>query len=219
MEKMLKFVVGPAVVIALLIALAANSGYAVAINIVSDSTWKSYGSAQPGWETLGFDDSGWRKAYAPYPEYPGMPPTAWIPGTQAVFMWDWPYDGSPTGWNGPETSLFRKTFSLTGYSIDSAQATVNADDNFVFYVNGTAVSSGHLWGGPYTVDILPFLTAGENVFAIDAREYGGWEWALFDALINVTPIPQPIPEPSSLALLALGLAGTRLLTGRRKIVR
>lgn len=161
------------------------------IKVLSDNTWKSYDSLQSGWETPGFDDSGWRYAYAPYPYLLSYPPGAWIPGTDAVYMWDWPYAGTPSGSNGPNESWYRKTFNIpvNTSNIVNAEAVVAADDDFDFYVNGVLVYSdwnGVVWGGPYTIDIKPCLVEGENVFAMYAKDtFGSWEWALVDATIEI----------------------------------
>ncbi len=50
----------------------------VTTKILSDNTWRSYNSYQPGWEMPGFDDSGWRNAHAPYPHPLIDPPGVWI---------------------------------------------------------------------------------------------------------------------------------------------
>ncbi|MEE9338043.1 MAG: dockerin type I domain-containing protein [Methylococcaceae bacterium] len=160
--------------------------------ILSNSSWKSYDSLQPGWESLGFDDSDWRNAYAPYPFLSSYPPERWIPNTDAVYMWDWPDAGDPTGKNGPIETWYRKTFNIPVdiTYIKNAIATVAADDDFDFYVNGTlayADWNGVVWGAPYIIDIKPYLIEGENIFAMYAKDsYGIWGWALVDAAIEIS---------------------------------
>ena len=162
----------------------------VNVKVLSDNTWKSYDTLQTGWETPGFDDSGWRNAYAPYPNKDH--PTAWIPDTEAIFMWDYP-DHPPTvpyGTDGPDEAWFRKTFTLDCYpsNVVSASVVVGADDDFDFYVNGVLVHSdwdGTAWSAPFTIDIKPYLVKGENVFAMYAKDsYGIYEWALVDVTIE-----------------------------------
>lgn len=157
------------------------------INIVSDSSWKSYNTHQPGWETLDFHDSGWRNAtvgfYYPYP------PSAWWPGTAAVHMWDL---------RGSYTAYFRKSFVLTA-SVKNAVAKIRVDDGYYFYVNGAYVDSytAAPWGYARSLDITSYLHAGENLFAIYA-----WDVirinrsVLFDALIsyNAPPVANAGPD-------------------------
>ncbi len=149
--------------------------FADVITIGSDNSWRStdsvsdpdgcpgvIGSPGPSWTTLGFDDSGWRDAYAPYPN-PGKPP---LPGSLNI----WDFVGSdPTGFNGPNEVFFRRIFILD-VPVISAQAEFIVDDEMQFYVNGILVlediSGG---GGPVgPVDITSFLQLGDNVLAIRA---------------------------------------------------
>jgi hypothetical protein len=162
------------------------------IKILSDWSWggwKSFDQQIPGWERPEFNDSGWRRAVAPYPFTDSLP-SGWICGTNAVFMWDYPSGGVPNGQDGPVDAWFRYAFYLAvGPSqITTARVVLGADDDFDFYVNGTLVFSdwdGVVWGGPYTVDVKDFLVEGENVFAIHARDsFGLYEWVLFDATIE-----------------------------------
>lgn len=163
------------------------------INIISDDTWKSYDSLQPGWETPDFDDSNWRNTYAPY-QLASLTdqPAHWIPGTNAEYMWDYPAADIPSGMDGPDEAWFRKHFNISvdPSNIINATAFVVADDDFDFYVNGTKVHED--WDGvidfdnvPYVIDIKPYLVQGENVLAMYAKDsYGIYEWALVDATIE-----------------------------------
>ena len=174
----------------LVYAVDGVQGFLMTTKVLSDNTWKSYDTLQTCWETPGFDDSGWRNAYAPYPNKDH--PTAWIPDTEAIFMWDYP-DHSPTvpnGTDGPCEAWFRKTFTLDCYpsNVVSASVVVGADDDFDFYVNGVLVHSdwdGIAWSAPFTIDIKPYLVKGENVFAMYAKDsHSGHEWALVDVTIE-----------------------------------
>ncbi len=187
------------IVNALIVMLVVNTAFAAeSIKILSDNSWKSCDSLQAGWESSGFDDSGWRNAYAPYPYNTVHPPTHYIPDTNAVYMWDYP-DYPPTvpnGWNGPDEAWFRKTFTVPCYpsNVVSASVVVGADDDFDFYVNGVLVHSD--WDNttstaPFTIDIEPYLVKGENVFAMYAKDsVGGREWALVDATIQIFVTPE-----------------------------
>jgi hypothetical protein len=166
------------------------------IQIISNTTWKSYDRLQSGWEEVNFNDSHWRNAHAPYPHVLNNPPTYWIPDTKALYMWDWPNGSAPTGKNGPVDAWFRKTFttSLDPSEIVDATAVIAVDDDFDFYVNGALVHSD--WDGtvntaPFTIDIKPYLNQGKNVLALYAKDAGSWEWALVDVKIDISVV-EPI---------------------------
>lgn len=155
--------------------------------VVSDGTWKSYNQNVSSWQSRWFNDSGWRTAKSPYPN--PSPPTNWICGTKAAYMWDWPGGGTPNGQNGPKDAWFRKsvTLSLAPEDISKAEVLVAADDDFDLYVNGHLVWrdwNGNLSGAPFRVDIKQYLLNGANTFAIHARDSYGYEWVLFDATIE-----------------------------------
>jgi hypothetical protein len=177
------------------------------IKILSDNTWKSWSGSvmelPADWANIGFDDSGWRNAYAPYPYLEGYPPDnpdTGIPGTEAVFMWDYPdYPPIiPNGQDGPDEAWFRKTFNLPcdPSCVVNATVIIAADDDFDFYVNGKLVYHNDdctVWTGPFTIepdDIIRELREGENVFAIYANDcFGAWEWVLVDATIEFEALP------------------------------
>jgi hypothetical protein len=158
------------------------------IKILSDETWKSWDQYVEGWQDPGFADWEWRNAYAPYPN--GTPTSNWICGTEAVYIWDYPYGGVPNGREGPTDAWFRNTFYLSAdpWEIETAVIDVGADDDCEVYVNGTKILEdwdGVLWGAPYRKDIKPYLVKGQNVLAIHARDtYGIYEWLLVDGTVE-----------------------------------
>jgi hypothetical protein len=159
------------------------------IKVLSDGTWKSTSVCPPsGWKDSGFDDSGWLKAYAPYPNR--TPPTYWVCGTQAVLIWNYPYFKVPDGKDGPDDAWFRKTFTLPvePSNLQKAEAILAADDDATLYVNGREAIKdwdGTLWGAPYSKDIREYLVKGENVLAVHACDsYGIHEWLLLDVSIE-----------------------------------
>ncbi len=166
----------------------------VRFKVLSDNTWKSYDSFQSGWHLPGFDDSGWRNAFAPYPDS-GIPPGNIIPGTNAVFMWDFPaYPPDPplNGHDGPDETWYRKTVSIpaTSDNIVDATAIIGADDDFDFYVNGNLVFSdrdGTAETAPFVLDIKSYLHIGDNQLAIYAKDALPllFEWVLVDMTIDV----------------------------------
>ena len=73
-------------------------------------------------------------------------------------------------------ALLRRAFTL-GVVPGSAPARITADSRYVLLVNGTEVSRGPVRSNPRllgydTVDLAPFLRAGDNAVAIVARFYG-----------------------------------------------
>jgi hypothetical protein len=172
---------------------ASSTGLGGTLRVVSNDSWKSYDREIPGWSEVEFDDSGWRSAYAPYPN--PTPPGQWICGTRAELIWDYPDSGTPDGKNGPRDAWFRKSFNIAvePAAIESARLIAAADDDFKLYVNGILVEpvdwDGTLWGAPYEYDIRDKLQKGRNVFAIHARDsYGIYEWLLVDAVIKHRPL-------------------------------
>src|SRR4051812_3363225 len=98
---------------------------------ISDSSWKAGINLVSGWDSLGFNDSGWVKAASPAPH----PCTPVIAGTQA--MW-WTSDNVPNVY-------FRKSFNLNNL-VNSATAQITADNEFKLYVNGMLAGTGNNWG-------------------------------------------------------------------------
>lgn len=170
------------------------------LDILSGPKWLSHDTAVAGWQTVGFDDSDWVAARAPYPN-PSLP-TDFIPGTMANFMWHDPAMTSDGG-TGPIRAYFRYPFQLdmpttTAAVLANIQAAV--DDDYDLYVNGTLVFENHApTAGIDMIDIVPFLQDGENVIAIEAVD-GSWdnprprgfEWVLLDADISVPRYKQQI---------------------------
>ena len=197
-------------------ASASVQASAVDTHIISDGTWRSSATGPAGWQSLGFDDSGWSHARAPYPT-----PSPGIPGSSAQAIWHDP-DGTSDGNTGVTTAFFRYTFNLI-LSADSlpiiGQALISVDDDYAFYVNGTLALLNDDGGYAHLIQFVDFtslLHNGENVFAIQAVD-GAWgnprdriaERLLLDATIR------SVPEPSSLHLLLAAVASIAVVRRRR----
>ena len=166
------------------------------IRILSGPDWKSSASLSTGWEMITFDDSSWNSVRSPYPS--PVAPSTLIPGTNAQHMWHDP-TASSDGLNGANVAYFRYSFNYiqapNGAS-PIATATINVDDDYSFYVNGSLVFENHDNGFAHivdTIDFSPYLQNGKNVIAIHAVD-GGWsgpynrlfERVTFDATIEST---------------------------------
>ena len=108
------------------------------------------------------------------------------------------------GYNGPVEVFFKRVFVVEnppgGYV--RATASIYADDDFAFYVNGTFVQedTNSIRGPLIEVDVSPFLVEGLNVFSIrvtDSYLFGpkdsGYEVLLFSAefdLVDDTTAPE-----------------------------
>jgi hypothetical protein len=68
----------------------------------------------------------------------------------------------------PGVVYFRKEFVLREKPSEAA-AIVSCDDSFTLYVNGERVASGDQLIKPRLIDLVPWLKAGSNVFAIAAE--------------------------------------------------
>lgn len=194
----------------------------VDLAIVSGTAWRSAESVPPDWAGTAFDDSGWRQAYAPYPNAVTTPADIAGAASAAELMWHWPRPELPTGSNGPAEAWFRYSFNLA-LTPDAlpliAQALIIADDEFEFFVNGmlydfgrsTALDLNMRGNGqplPLLADFTTMLRNGTNVLAIHAADNGlgapaerAYEYVYFEGSI-VT-----VPAPGTLALMMLGMLG------------
>jgi hypothetical protein len=139
---------------------------------------------------------------------------------------------SSMGASEGSSALFAIDFTITDAIVTSADIVFNfAADNRVgglttdgLFLNGVALSgntSGTGFASEITLtrnDIAPLLTTGLNTLYINLSDGGGPSGLLFSTTITTvgsTPGTPSIPEPGTLALFGLGLAGL-VLARRRK---
>lgn len=134
-----------------------------------------------------------------------------------------------TGWplhtfigNGTIVS-FSEVFSLASIP-SAAMVTFAADDSAALWLNGAlVVPEAATAGNAYTVcsdlaptctvhtsvDVLPWLVAGENVLRFDVAQRGGWSYGLNYA-VALTWLDDPplssVPEPGTWVMLVVGLS-------------
>ncbi|MBL8701180.1 MAG: hypothetical protein JNK67_22580 [Alphaproteobacteria bacterium] len=141
------------------------------IPIVSDAAWKSSSVLVSGWEQLGFDDSLWAAARAPYPS--PSPPTDLIPGTTAQHIWHDP-SGTSDGTTGPVIAFFRRSIAIDLASAPGpvrAGLRISVDDDYEIFVNGVLAfrnQDGGFATKVDSIDISPLIRNGTNVLAIRA---------------------------------------------------
>ncbi len=171
--------------------------------IVSSSLWRSNNQFANGWQLPEFNDASWALARAPYPA--PQPPTQFIPGTNAQFMWHDPL-GSSDGTTGSNTAFFRYTFNVNSTANSRplvGSARVSVDDDYDLYVNGTLVKQNHDGGNAGVVDSInlsPYLRPGKNVIAIQAVD-GGWG-SPFDRIYERVLIDASVQPQADLLVLS-----------------
>ncbi len=161
--------------------------------IVSDSSWKCWDEDVNNWEEIDFDDSSWRTVDSPH-EYSMSPQSIqWMKSTTAKWIWDShsEQDGSD------ETIYFRKTFELTTTPVQAVLA-ITADDRYDVYINGERVERDESDSEDAELySAARYLRKGENVIAVEVRDYGEQEGLLADLRIAFDPIGNPVKRYQS----------------------
>ena len=190
-------------VLILLVSLPGLSATAAATALLqSDATWKVTVDSTlvtSGWnDTISFDDSAWQNATILYDVGVETSDSNFL-GTKG--MWDsgGQFSSDIQGW-------FRKTFTLPALSMVSL--IVGCDDDCTVFVNGTQVinDTNGFANNNTVADLLPYLNVGTNLIAYTLTDnylvYGHQHstWVQLDGV-------RAVPEPSSIILMSLGLAG------------
>jgi hypothetical protein len=176
--------------------------------------------------------------------YPFSPSVGDFPGTDQIYVGsvqtaaDDGYSGASQRLNGPDVlTLDYSSLIGPGQSLQTLTLGIAADDfqfpalgnPFIVTLNGTldaalttALESLNE-NGPlvqfFTVGIDPSVDTGSHILAlsIDEGGNGGDGWAIDFATIGVTTTSGTTPEPSAIALLALGLVGLATATSVRRL--
>jgi len=139
--------------------------------LVSDSSWRVSTVATSGWQSTGFDDSGWTQAteFGNYGVVPWQQRVEGIPtGTQA--MWIWSDD------NQSDNRVYLR-YQVPAGVAGIATINIAADNSHSTWLNGSLLGSGSSWtvASTYSVNLT-----GGDVVAILADDAGGAAGVLVD---------------------------------------
>lgn len=175
--------------------------------------------------------------------YPFAPDGGDFPGTDQIYIGN-PQNNSHDGYSvssprlgGPQTFTLDYSSLLTGgQTLTSLTLGIAADDfqfpaygqPFTATVNGTlnvalaAQLNAFDQGGPlvqfFTIGLNPAIDTPSHILTLSINEGGdgGDGWAVDFLTVGVTTRVSAVPEPSSMALLALACAGAAVIALRRR---
>ncbi len=195
-------------VVPLLFTLATSVNAAVVV-VDTDTSWLTTGSTTTtgpaaGWNTNpSFDTTGWTPAVVSTPNCMGSADCIWFDLVDSATRYSW----------------FRHTFNISG-PIVSATFEMGVDDDAEVYLNGVRIvddkSGASTNLAPF--DISSNLVNGDNLIAVFAEDnipvWGQLHAIAMQLRIETQSQAGNVPEPGSLALLALGAAGVGLAKRR-----
>lgn len=201
--------------VAAVVALTSLPAHALVINFATGQN--GAGTIQTAGDSL---DANWKESNGISPK---MAPNSYVVApNNADWYSGWFANGPNSSWiapnpdnangNGDFTLTF--TFNLTGYDLTTAAFSGlqwSIDDAGNVQLNGhteASESSGN-WGSFHTFTIpASDLVAGINTLTINSVNSDDYlEGARFEGTLTISPATSTVPEPASLALLGIALAG------------
>lgn len=194
---------------------ATSTAFGSIITVSTDTTWRAIAPVgnQEGipitsiglaWEAA---NSGWNTSFT-------------FDDTDAA-GWTSPVSGSPSNviWAdsiGSTPSYYRKIFELVEIPINGL-LDLGVDDDAIVYINGQLAISDTNGVATSSIgnDVSSFLSQGMNLIAVKAHDSFGFFQALAITLDIETVETSAVPEPGTVGLLALGLAGL-ICVGRKR---
>ncbi|MCX7046819.1 MAG: glycosyl hydrolase [Candidatus Sumerlaeota bacterium] len=87
--------------------------------------------------------------------------------------WIWHKEGNPAASAPVATRCFRRAFNIeAGRRIQSARASMTADNSFELWVNGKRAGAGDNFHEVVTMDLAALLKSGENILAVTGENGG-----------------------------------------------
>lgn len=120
--------------------------------------------------------------------------------------------------SGETTSAVNFALSDTGFSVAAEQFLLSATSLGSGSITGTAFYNGTEIGTPLTLTQPGYLTTNGTISGSNAPMSLDLSFATGTSGISLTSTVNPVPEPSTLLLMSIGLLGFGLVGIRKKLV-
>lgn len=209
--------------------LASAQTINISTGVDAAGTPLAYGSVDPFW-TISTQGNPFTAALVMYPA--GMCCNmSTVDETRARWITDVTSPTSATtGWGVGPTAILRRQFDLTGY--DLASVAINGEWRFAdyfgdlnhgFFLNGARLfgvtGSISNWDTDHAFSVNAGFVAGVNTLEVRGYSINStWDGLYVDAAVSGRLLPTtPVPEPSSIALVATGALALAAVARRRRM--